>query len=273
MRSISAPKGRAAGALLGLACCVLAGVSAAETLADIEACLAANTPKRSSALTLKLTSRHREGGDFSHEGALYWRRSPAGRSESLICMNQPPAIRGLAYLVLEGESGVNLWGYLPEKQRVMQIHASDAARRSRIARTAIGYDDLRYLPLNTSHAVAGAPREGRIGERDVSIVELSVPPGEPLAYRRVVAFIDRERCVPLRTEFYEPAERMLKVMTADPGTIERVGDIYVARSLVVEDLKNGVRTELRLGSIEIDSGLPDEMFLPTRLQRNVCASH
>lgn len=255
---------------MAFACSLLTGVSAAETLADINACLAANVPKRSSALTLKLTSRHGEGGDFSHEGALHWRRSPEGRSESLICMKNPPEIRGLAYLVLEGESDVKLWGYLPEKQRVMQIQGSGAARRARIARTAIGYDDLRYLPLNPSHAVPGVPLDGQIGDRVVSIVELSMPPGEDSAYRRIVAFIDRESCVPLRTEFYEPTDRMLKVMTADPSTIERVGGIYVPRSLVLEDLKNSVRTELRLGSIEIDSELPDEMFIPNRLQRNIC---
>ena len=263
---------RAASALAACLCSLLAGASAAGSLEEVQACLSANMPKHSSALTVKLVSEHRGGGDSSHEGAIYWRRSADGRSQTLICMTNPPAIRGLAYLILESDSDVDLWAYLPEKHRVTQIHASGAARRARIARTAIGYDDLRYLPLNLSRARARAPRNSLIGGREVSVVDLELPPGEDSVYQRIVSFVDRESCVPLRIEFYETADRLLKIVTVDPGAIGREGGIYVARSLTVEDRKNDVRTELRVEKIVIDAGLPDEMFVPNHLRRNVCES-
>ena len=259
-----------AGVLGAVGCWLVAGAGSAASLEEIQACLASNIPKTSSSLTVKLHSRHRGGGESRHEGSIRWRRSAEGRSETLICMVYPPAVRGLAYLILASDSDLNLWGYLPEKERVIQIHARGAARRARIARTAIGYDDLRYLPMNLSRAEPREPRDSLVGDRRVAVVELSLPPGEDPVYERIVSFVDRESCVPLRTEFYDTADQLLKVATADPGSIHREGEIHVARSLSLEDLKNEVRTELRIERIQVDPALPDDMFVPNHLRRNVC---
>ncbi len=263
-------KASTAGVLGAVGCWLVAGAGSAASLEEIQTCLAANIPKQSSSLTVTLQSRHRGGGESGHEGSIHWRRSPEGRSETLICMTSPPAVRGLAYLILASDSEVNLWGYLPEKERVTQIHARGAARRARIARTAIGYDDLRYLPVNLSRAEPREPRDSLVGDRRVAVVELTLPPGEDPAYERIMSYIDQETCGPLRTEFYETADRLLKIATVDPETIHREGKIHVARSLTVEDLKNEVRTELRVERIRIDAKLPDEMFVPNHLRRNVC---
>jgi hypothetical protein len=249
---------------------VFARASAGATLDEIQACLAANVPKSSSALTLKLVSQHRGGSESRHEGVIRWRRSDAGRSETLICMSAPPAVRGLAYLIAEGESDFDLWGYLPEEHRVTQIHASGAARRARIARTAIGYYDLRYLPLNLSSAAPLPPRESRVGERDAFVVELALPPGDDPVYERIVSFLDRESCVPLRIELYAAEDRLLKIVTADPDLILPTNGIHVARSLTIEDLKNEVKTALRVEKIDVDAELPDEIFDPNRLDKNIC---
>ncbi len=185
-------------------------------------------------------------------------------------MEQPPSVRGLAYLVLQGDSGVAVWGYLPEKHRVLRIHASAAAKRSRIGRTAISYDDLRYLPINLSGAEPEAISDSLVADRKVSVVRLSLPPGEDSPYARIISFIDQESCVPLRTEFYETADKLLKILTVDPGKIRSTGGIRLAHSMTIEDLKNEVVTELKVVQVQIDPELPDQMFVPTRLDRNQC---
>jgi hypothetical protein len=251
-------------------CWLLGGAASADSFEDIRSCLASNFPKKSSSLGFELRSRHRDGFESKHKGRVYWRRSAQGRAESLICMEQPPSVRGLAYLVLQGDSDVAVWGYLPEKHRVLRIHASAAAKRSRIGRTAISYDDLRYLPINLSGAEPEAISDSLVAGRKVSVVRLSLPPGEDSPYARVISFIDQESCVPLRTEFYETADKLLKVLTVDPGKIRRTGGIRMAHSMTIEDLKNEVVTELRVVRVQIDPDLPDQMFVPTRLDRNQC---
>jgi len=249
---------------------LLSGTVSAASLEQIQACLAANVPKKSSALTVKLQSRHAGGFKTQHQARIYSRRSPEDRAESLLCMTQPRDVRGLAYLLLEGERGVAVWGYLPEKHRVLQIHAATAARRARIARTAISYDDLRYLPINVSGAEPGEISDSEIAGRKVSVVGLSPPPGEDSLYARIIAFIDGESCVPLRIEFYETVDKLLKILSVDPGKIRASGGIRLGHSMTIEDLKNGVVTELEVEQVRIDPDLPETMFTPTQLQRNQC---
>jgi hypothetical protein len=257
-------------ALVAAACSIIASGTPAAPFERVQTCLASNIPEKSSALTVRLESRHRDEAESKHESRIYWRRSPEGLSQIRICMAYPPDVRGLAYLILEGKSGVNLWGYLAAGAKVFPIHASAAARRAHIARTAISYDDLRYLPMNLSRAEPQQTTDSLVGDRKVSVVRLSLPPGEGSPYDRIISFIDAETCVPLRTEFYATAERLQKFVTADPTTIGRVGGIWLARSMRVEDLENEVATEVHVEQVEIDPDLPDRMFTPMDLQRGQC---
>jgi len=163
-----------------------------------------------------------------------------------------------------------VWGYLPEKQRVLRIHASAAAKRARIGRTAISYDDLRYLPINLSDAEPEEVSDSLVADREVFVVRLSLAPGGDSPYARIISFIDQESCVALRTEFYETPDKLLKILTVDPGKIRRTGGIRLAQSMTIEDLKNEVVTELKVVQVEVDPDLPDRMFVPTRLDRNRC---
>jgi hypothetical protein len=272
VRLVAATRWPVEAVLVALTCWLLAGAASAASLEDVESCLASNVPKKSSAVAIKLRSRHRGGFESEHEGRIYWERSAGGRAETLICLEQPPAVRGLAYLVVEEDTGVAVWGYLPEKHRVLQIHASVAARRARIARTAISYDDLRYLPFNLTGAEPEEISDSVVAERKVSVIRLSLPPGENPPYARVISFIDQESCLPLRTEFYETAHKLLKILTVDPGEIRRTGGIRLAHSMTIEDLRNEVITELQVEQVQIDLDLPDRMFVPARLDRNQCRS-
>ena len=248
---------------------LLSGTSQAASFEEIESCLAANVPKKSSVLTVMLRSRHVDGLDTKHQARIYG-RSREGRAETLLCMAEPLDVRGLAYLLRETDAGVAVWGYLPEKHQVIRIHASAAARRSRIARTAISYDDLRYLPINVSSAEPGKVTESVIADRKVSVVQLSPPPGEDALYARIVAFIDQETCVPLRIEFYETTDKMLKILKADPAKIQRTGNIRMAHAMSIQDLKQNVVTALRVENAKIGEDLDDSIFSPNQLQRNHC---
>jgi hypothetical protein len=187
-------------------------------------------------------------------------------------MAEPAEVRGLAYLVLEGDSGATVWGYLPKKEKVLQIHASVAARRARIARTAVSYDDLRYLPMNLGGARPEQVRSSVVAGRKVAEVQLSLAPGDEPLYARVVSFIDEDSCVPLKTELYETPDKLLKVVTVDPESITRTGGVRLARSMRVEDLKNEVTTELKIQEIRVGVDLPERTFAPAQLKRNRCRS-
>lgn len=262
--------GHGSAGLLAAALLLLAGSSPADSFDEVRACLAANVPERSSAIGVKLDSQHRDGATFEHRGRIYWQASSKAGSDTLLCMSYPAEIHGLAYLIHDSGDGMDVWGYLPKQQRVVQIHASSAARRARIARTAISYEDLRYLPMNFSTSEPEALRRARLDGRRVVVVRLARSAGGTSEYARVVAFVDEQSCVPLKTEFYGSDERMLKVVTADPETIADAGRVRLARSIRVHDLKNEVETRVRVEGIEVDGELPAGLFTTRFLERGKC---
>ena len=240
--------------------CLISSAAVHAAPRDLKACLASNVPEKSVALTVRLESSDRAGRDYVHEARVLWKRSPDGLSKTLVCMTAPRDARGLTYLVHESESGFTLWVYLPEEGKVVRINPGAAASRGHIARTAISYEDIRYLPVNLSEAEL---------EQGPDLVRFSLPPGTHSQYERVTSYIDPERCVPLKVNFNESGDRLRKLATADPDTIHREGKIWLARSIKIEDFKREVKTELVVKKVEIDPELADQIFDP-HSQRGRC---
>jgi hypothetical protein len=236
---------------------------------ELGACLAANVPKTSSSLSVTLESRDRAGREYEQKAQIYWKKSSPTRSLTLVCMTSPRDVRGLTYVVHADESDHTLWVYLPEEERTVRINTREAASRGRIARTAISYEDIRYLPLNLSRAEVEKIHDSTAEDGALSVVRLALPPGRNSLYERVTASVDRESCVPLRIEFEETGAKTSKVVTADRSTITREGKTSFARSMRVEDLDREVTTVLVVEKIAIDEPLPDRIFEPMS-QRGRC---
>ena len=250
---------------------VPAGAQAA-SLDELRACLAENVPSRSSALDVALATRDRAGNESGQRARVLWKRSSEGDSRSLVCMTDPPALSGLAYLVVERPEGNRIYGYLPDEERVLRMHPRHAASQARIARTAITQEDLRYFPVNLSGVEAEDPAGNiLIGGRPVTAVRLVLPPRDLGSYARVVAYIDDETCVPLKIEFYVEGDELRKTVTARAETIAREGGIHLARSLRITDVKHGIATGLRVESIDVDPELPEALFTEAHLERGGCA--
>lgn len=258
--------------LSAAACLSFSAPIAARSLDEVRTCLAANVPTQSSVVRASLESTHRGGSDYAHKAQISWRRPAEGGSQTLVCMSAPRDIRGLAILVHELAGGNAVWGYMPEESRVLRFNPREAARQSRIARTAIRYEDLRYLPLNLTRAEAEAEDAGvtTLGERTVTRVRLSLPPGDESPYARVAAAVDEESCVPLELHFYGTGGDLVKVVTADPASLGSEKSIHLARSIEVDDLAHGTVTTVRLEKVEIDVGLAESRFTPQSLERGRC---
>jgi hypothetical protein len=252
----------AIGRLLVATCALLSGEAVAASQKDAAACLASNLPERSAKMAVRLESKDRSARTYVHEARIYWKQLADGSSKTLVCMTAPRDTRGLTYLVHEDESGHTLWVYLPEEERIVRINPGAAANRGHIARTAISYEDIRYLPVNLTKAVAEQALGSTIGDRPVSVVQLSLPAGKGSLYNRVTSFLDPESCVPLKINFYEAENRLRKIATANVDTIQRENRIWLARSIRIQDLKRAVETELTVEEVEIDGELSDRMFDP-----------
>ncbi len=118
-----------------------------------------------------------------------------------------------------------------------------------------------------AHATLTLHPGGEHEGRPVFVIEARPEPGTNSAYEKVVSHIDRETCVPLRMEFYEAGAKPRKVLSVDPTSLSREGDIWVAKRITMTDLREQGESLLELKSVKLDVEIPDREFTRARLER------
>jgi hypothetical protein len=239
--------------------------SATQGVAEVESCVNRNFPKKTSVQTLQFRSVDRTGNERRVDGKLYWKRFPDGLSGTLIEIEAPPDVRGSAYLIREREHGEDSFVYIPEQRRVRRI--SSKAISGSLFGTDFTYEDFRNFQKLAGKLDAKRLADARVGQRAVYVLEALLPPEGGSAYERVVFSVDQGTCVPLKIESYEPGDRLRKVLRTDPEAISRESNVWVARSLTLQDLRDQTRTRLLVEKVEIDVDLSDRLFSEVQLGR------
>jgi hypothetical protein len=247
---------------VGLAVAFLALASEAralQTVQEVTACMRSNLPSRSSVQRVSLRHIDREGGDRVLEAKIFWKHSEQGQSNVRIQVEAPPDDRGSSYLLREHDSGdPEMFICSPEFGRWRRIHPSGAS--GPLFGTTISYQDVQHLQTIAEGSNSERLADSEIGDRAVSIVSVTSEPGSASSYERVVYFVDLERCVPMKVEFYATGGVLEKRLIADPEKITQEGQGWLVRRLTFEDLVSETRTELNVDEIEVEAKISDRMF-------------
>jgi hypothetical protein len=214
---------------------------------------------------LSMTAHDRAGAVTTTRAKVFWREFEDGYSRVLMRLSDPPDMRGAALLMIEKEKGNDTFMYLPELKRVKRI--SGRMMSGSMFGTDFSYDDFQAMNRLGENA-----RSEELDGRPVHVVA-SFPqpdpeePDEEPSYVKMLSYVDQERCVPLRIDFFERGERLRKQLSTDPASIEKMGDVQVARKMEITDLRDDTRTELVVEEIEIDAEVSKSMFSSRKLEQ------
>jgi hypothetical protein len=225
-------------------------------VAEVRECAERNLPKRTARQRLVL-ERVAKGADARRlEATLLWKRGADGLSRVRVTVEAPQAERGTAFLLIEREGEDDMFSYLPEYRRVRRL-TSRAVTGSFLG-TDLSYEDFQQLQGLADDARVSRLPDAAIGGRPVYVLEGVAGSGAASSGERVRSYFDRESCVLLRAELSGgEKEREVEVAWAD---VERVGEHWVPRRLVLRDLTKGSETRLSIGETEWDIELPDSLF-------------
>jgi hypothetical protein len=232
---------------------------ALRTTADIERCIAANLPSHALAETLLLRSFDREGEVAETRATLTWKRPGDGTSRFLLRVVEPDSRRGTALLAIYGEDGsppdAALYLYLPAARRARRIGGNSLA--TGMFGTDLAYEDFEHLRRLTPDADLRRLDDAQVGSRAAVVLEARPQAAAESAYERIVALIDRERCIALRAELFERGGRLRKVveLPAERATREAFG--WVPRLVSVEDRVDGTRTEIVVEAVDDGADITD----------------
>lgn len=180
----------------------------------------------------------------------------------------PPADKGKSFMIwVYAEKKADEWMYLPALRMVRKMsHSEHHGHHDE-------QDDFSHSTLTHIELVPREPDldihtrlidEEQLDGRDDYIVE-SVPKkiNKDYPYQKTRRWITRDNFLPERVDYYGPSGAPIKRQTIK---WRKIGDAWVWKQVVGENLITGERTVLDVSDVKLNSGLNDEVFTARTLR-------
>jgi outer membrane lipoprotein-sorting protein len=177
-----------------------------------------------------------------------------GNQKYYTYFKKPSDVSRLTFMVHKSADGNDMrWIYVPSVDLVKPISADD--KNSSFVGSDFSYEDVsgRHW-TEDNHTLLG---DSTLDGRAVYLIQ-SVPKEEYKGFMRKVSFIDKENLLPLREEYYDKKENMVRLFTA--GTIEDIDGITTMTARTMEDVKKGGKTTIEFSSIKYNVGIDGSLF-------------
>ncbi len=176
-----------------------------------------------------------------------------GDQRYYIYFHSPADVRGTSFLVWKypGKES-DRWIYLPALKLVKRIAADD--KRSSFVGSDFTYEDVSGRNLeDETHIFV---RKDSLGGRPTYVVESR--PKTVIDYSRRLSWIDSERWLPLKEEYFDARNEPLRTFTADK--VELIGGQWTITARSMKNLQSGHRTEVVYQEEGYDVGLVPDVF-------------
>lgn len=177
-----------------------------------------------------------------------------GRQKYYMYFKKPSDIARLTFMVHKTPDGNDRrWIYVPAVDLIKPISADD--KNISFVGSHFSYEDVsgRHW-TEDEHRLLG---DSTIDGRAVFVVE-SIPRKAYKGFARKVSYIDRERYLPLREEYFDKKGRLARVFRAEK--VEEVDGIVTMTVRSMENVKNGGRTVIEFSNIDYNVGIDGSIF-------------
>lgn len=176
-----------------------------------------------------------------------------GDQRYYIYFHGPADVKRTAFLIWKYPAKEDdRWIYVPALNLVKRISVDD--KRSSFVGSDFTYEDLSSRDLDDETRVF--LRKEDLGGRPIYVVESK--PRTPGDYSRRVSWIDAERWLPLKEEYFDARNDPLRTYTADK--VEQIGEQWAVTVRSMRNLQSGHRTEVVFRQTEYGVGLKPDIF-------------
>ena len=165
-------------------------------------------------------------------------------------------LQGPAYLLMETdpEKEADMFLYLPELGQIQRINSRMAS--GSVLGTDFSYEELQRLEGFKKDEDRRRLPDAVVEDHAVYVLEGHPSDLDESSYERIVSYIEQERCVMLKAEFFERGDRLRKRLTADPTSIELEKGLYIAKKVLMRDIRDETQTELLVQKINVGKKIP-----------------
>jgi outer membrane lipoprotein-sorting protein len=206
-----------------------------------------------------------KAGKVRKKGWKSFREGYAGDAKNLIRFTDPPEVKGVGFLSVSREAGKtpDQWLYLPSMKRERRIASQD--RDASFVGTDFNYEDMEEFD-HGKYNVSLTGEQSEAGQACYVIEAVPSAAGIASVYekkiiwlRKDILFITRMDC--FRKNEKDPAKRLILT------DIQNVDGHFVARTMIMNDLRKGSTTTVNLKGIAFDRPQPPGRFTLQNLNR------
>lgn len=225
---------------------------------EIRACSRANLPDQSMAQNFKLQPVNRAGKSKDIGAVFFIQRMSNEETRATLQVRSPIDIEGVSYLWVDTEQDDRLHLYLPSVQRVRRVSGKNAANS--MLGSDFSYEDIKYLQGVSAGGEVKKLADTKAAQRATYSLQVTPPKQDESAYERMIFYIDKTTCVPLKIEFFESGDTLRKRLTADPESLKKIGERWFATQLVMRDLLEKTYTRLHITNVQFDKNINGAIF-------------
>lgn len=183
-----------------------------------------------------------------------------GEQRYFIYFHEPADVKGTSFMVWKYPAREDdRWIFIPAIKLVRRIAADD--KRSSFVGSDFTYEDVSGREVGDEiHTLLG---ETELDGRPVYRIE-SVPKAK-VDYVRRLSWVDQERWLPLKEEYYDSRGELLRTFTADQ--VREVDGHWTVTHRTMRDAQSGHQTEVVYDEVGYDVGLDADLFSERYLQR------
>lgn len=230
---------------------------------EVQACIDKTAGSRS--VTQHITLRSFDDSGLIEESIadIYLQRSMENKSRAVIRLSGPPSRKGLAVLMLESDKlDPTMYLYVPDLRRTRKVTGKQLA--ASMMGTDFSYEEFSHFQRSAAESETKRIEDSTVDGVATYVLE-TTPAGTDSPYRRILTYIDQQRCVPLKTEFLSPDDSVAKELVASPDSIRAVGEAHIPHQVIMYDRVKNTRTELGVEDLVLDADINDTIFSPKRL--------
>lgn len=212
--------------------------------------------------SMKMILRNREGKESQRDIRLKILEVNGDGDKSLIMFDNPRDVKGTNFLSFSHITDPDdQWLYLPSLKRVKRISSSN--KSGPFMGGQFAYEDLASYEVDKFKYKY--LRDGKVDGIDVYIVD-AYPQYEYSGYTRQVVWVDKQRYIPLKIEFYDRKNDLLKTLSFKHYK-QYLNKYWRADEQAMENHQNGKSTILVWSDYRFTTGLSDDDFDRNSLKR------
>lgn len=175
----------------------------------------------------------------------------------------PADVKNTAFMnwTYDDDKDDDQWLYLPALKKVKRI--SSSSKDNAFMGSDFTYEDMeKRNPNKDTHKLL---RTVKYKNETCYVIEST--PKEEGQYAKRIAWVIKDKWIPLKIEFYDEDVELLKVLTITD--YKKIKDYWIIVNQEMKNVQKNHKTIITLSNIKVDIGLGDTRFTQRAMQRGL----